>query len=162
MTRRKRLSLFLLLLLSTLLLDGWTKHWARTVLLARQDGALPFLPGFLGWQYAQNTGAAFSALSGMPHLLGVASLAVCVVLTVLLLWKERQPLLLSMGLTLCVCGGLGNTIERLWRGHVTDFIHVEFVRFAIFNVADVFVCTGAGLCVLALLREELAARKIRH
>ena len=51
-------------------------------------------------------------------------------------------------------GGLGNLVDRLLQGSVTDFLELEFARFAIFNVADIFVCAGAALAALGILLSE--------
>ena len=59
-----------------------------------------------------------------------------------------------------VGGGLGNLWDRLIYGCVIDFIRLDFVNFAVFNVADVFVCAGALLVALSALKSE--ARRKRH
>ena len=51
-------------------------------------------------------------------------------------------------------GGLGNLYDRLVYGSVIDFIDPIFVRFAVFNPADAFICVGAALAFVALLRDE--------
>ena len=51
-------------------------------------------------------------------------------------------------------GGLGNLYDRLIYGAVIDFIEVTFVRFAVFNVADICICVGAALAMIAMLMEE--------
>ena len=45
-------------------------------------------------------------------------------------------------------GAAGNFIDRLCLGYVRDFILVDFIEFPVFNVADCFVCIGAGLYIL--------------
>ena len=56
-------------------------------------------------------------------------------------------------------GGIGNWLDRVFNHQVVDYINFLFIRFAIFNLADVLVCTGIGLLVLNLILEELAAKK---
>ena len=60
---------------------------------------------------------------------------------------------------LVLAGGIGNWIDRVFNHQVVDYINFLFIRFAIFNLADVLVCTGIGLLVLNLILEELAAKK---
>ena len=51
-------------------------------------------------------------------------------------------------------GGLGNLYDRIASGSVPDFIELAFVRFAVFNVADVCICVGAALAVIGSWRAE--------
>ena len=71
-----------------------------------------------------------------------------------LLTHPDTPTLERAGLWLIAGGGLGNLWDRLAYGFVIDFIRLDFVRFAVFNPADVFVCVGAGLVVLSVSLAE--------
>ena len=108
------------------------------------------LPGILGLRYTQNTGAAFSMLSGHPWLLGVLSLAV-IIAAFLVLRKKRLSALTTVGLMMMLGGAAGNMIDRFFTGYVPDMIEFLFVNFAIFNVADTFLCIGCALTALSLL-----------
>ena len=52
-------------------------------------------------------------------------------------------------------GGIGNLIDRVLNGEVVDYINVLFMRFAVFNFADICVCVGVALWVLVIFLEEL-------
>jgi signal peptidase II len=58
-----------------------------------------------------------------------------------------------------VSGGIGNMIDRIGLGYVVDFIDFRLINFAVFNGADSFVCVGAGLLMLALIRDLIAESK---
>lgn len=109
------------------------------------------IPGVLGLRYAQNTGAAFSMLSGHPWLLGVMSLAVITVAFIGLRNRPLSPLALA-GLMMMLGGAAGNMIDRFFTGYVPDMIEFLFVRFAVFNVADMFLCIGCALTAISLLK----------
>ena len=114
-------------------------------------GEVPLIPGLVHLTYVQNTGAAFSMLEGARWLFVVIFL----VLTVAVVWdmvKKVMPFtLLERWLIVCIyAGGLGNIIDRVLLGYVVDMIEVEFVRFAVFNVADCFITCGCILLVLHL------------
>lgn len=111
------------------------------------------IPGVLGLRYAQNTGAAFSMLSGHPWLLGVMSLAVIIVAFTGLRNRPLSPLALT-GLMMMLGGAAGNMIDRFFTGYVPDMIEFLFVHFAIFNIADTFLCIGCVLTAASLLRGE--------
>ena len=52
-------------------------------------------------------------------------------------------------------GGIGNLIDRVLNGEVVDYINLLFMRFAVFNFADICVCVGVALWVLVIFLEEL-------
>lgn len=122
------------------------------------DGQV-LIPGILGLRYAENRGIAFSLLSGMPWLLGLASLLIIVGVFFFLRGKTLHPLTLT-GLMLMLGGAAGNMTDRFFHGFVPDMIEVLFMQFAIFNVADMFLCIGCGLVILHLLfGKEESSRK---
>lgn len=111
------------------------------------------LPGALSWAYTRNRGMAFSLFSGAA----VLPVLTLLLIAGLLIWMLRHPEagdMLRTGLWLIVGGGLGNLYDRLAYGYVVDFIRLDFVNFAIFNPADVFVCAGAVLVAVAVLLED--------
>ena len=108
------------------------------------------IPGILGLRYAENKGIAFSMLSGVPWLLGLASLLIIAGAFFLLRGKKLHPLMLT-GLMMMLGGAAGNMTDRFVHGFVPDMIEVLFMQFAIFNVADMFLCIGCGLVILRLL-----------
>lgn len=115
--------------------------------------SVPVLP-VLNWVHMHNTGAAFSMLSHLPPwvfvILGVG------VSVGILVWLRRNATgqrLVASGLSLILGGALGNVIDRVRLGHVTDFIdfHLGDWHFAAFNVADSAITVGAGLLILDML-----------
>lgn len=146
------------LLLPVIALDRVTKRAAAAALAP--GGVKTALPGLLSWAYTENRGAAFSLFSGRSLLLILLTLALIAGLLIYLLRHEDNPAPERAGLWLVAGGGLGNLWDRLVYGCVIDFIRLDFVNFAVFNVADVFVCAGALLVALSALKSE-AGRK-RH
>lgn len=112
------------------------------------------IPGILSWAHVRNPGAAFSIFSGSGILLILATLALIIGLILCQLRREDNPVLERIGFWCIIGGGIGNLIDRLIYGGVTDFIRLDFVNFAIFNVADIFVCCGAFLVVLSAFLQE--------
>lgn len=128
----------------------------RSTLLSSVDAwRLWQLPGVAAIRVTENTGMAFSLLSGSTALLTVFStLLIGALVGWLVARPQSQSRLLRAGLWLIVGGGLGNLYDRFVYGRVTDFIELLFMRFAIFNLADAFICIGAFIAALALLRDE--------
>lgn len=128
------------------LIDRVSKIWAQSAL---KDGSITLIQGVLSLTYAENTGMAFSLFSGYPRVLAVLSVA----LVIAVLWAMRGMLAknrLTVALQgILLGGGIGNAIDRFVYGYVIDFIEPTFVRFAIFNVADMSVVLSA-LALMAL------------
>ena len=131
-------------------LDQWTK-----LLVLDQIplyGHVDAIPGLFHLTYVQNTGAAFSSFEGATWLF----VLVFAVLTVGIFYEYfKKPLpftTLERWLIAAVYGGgIGNMIDRLRFGFVVDMIAVDFMEFAVFNVADCFITCGCILLMVHLL-----------
>jgi len=108
--------------------------------------------GVLSLTYTQNTGMAFSILADRTWLLIVVSAAALLVLV----WALRRVLqdtpLRNVLLWLLLAGGISNLMDRLFSGYVIDFISVQFIRFPVFNVADICLTVSAVILAIVLLR----------
>ncbi|MDD6734717.1 MAG: signal peptidase II [Clostridiales bacterium] len=109
------------------------------------------IPGLFDFVYVKNTGAAFSILSDSTLLLGVISVLFCIGVAGYWYIKKPQHNLLKISMTLLLAGAFGNAIDRLFRGYVVDFIQTVFIRFPVFNVADIAITFGAMLLIIYLL-----------
>ena len=130
--------------------------WATAALLP--VGSMDVLPGVVELRYCLNDGMAFSMLAGKQGLLiGMTSVMLLAVL--ILLFVRKMPLTERAAWTLVLGGGVGNLIDRVLNGVVVDYINVLFMRFAIFNFADICVCVGVALWVLVIFLEEVQEQK---
>ena len=147
-------------ILVMVVLDQLSK-WMAVVYL-QPVGSVPFIPGVLRLTYAHNTGAAFSMLSGRQEFLIGVTVAAMLVMLVLLLRRKASNAFEHWGLALIVGGGIGNLIDRVLNGYVVDYFDVEFMKFAIFNVADCFVVVGC-ICLFigVLFSEAFDARRAK-
>lgn len=131
--------------------DRVGKYWALDHLILFEP--LEILP-FFNLTLAYNTGAAFSFLhnaSGWQHFL-LGGLAVIISICILRwLYKiSSQDRWLSIALCLILAGALSNAWDRVLYSHVIDFLdfHWGDWHFAIFNLADAAICTGAFMLIL--------------
>lgn len=108
-------------------------------------GEARFIPGVLSFYHTRNTGAAFSMLSDRRWVFMLLSCVAIVAITVMLYFWRSRHVLLTVSLSMILGGGIGNMIDRIVNGYVTDFFRVDFVDFAVFNVADSFITVGAVL-----------------
>ena len=108
-------------------------------------GEARFIPGVLSFYHTRNTGAAFSMLSDRRWVFMLLSCVAIVPITVMLYFWRSRHVLLTVSLSMILGGGIGNMIDRIVNGYVTDFFRVDFVDFAVFNIADSFITVGAVL-----------------
>jgi len=129
--------------------DQVTKFLTVAKIALYQD--VEFIPGFLGFTYVQNTGAAFSSFEGQQWLFALIFL----LFTAGVIYEYFKK---SMGFSgferWCIAavygGGLGNMIDRLRLGYVVDMIETKFMDFPVFNVADCFITCGCILLMVSL------------
>ncbi len=114
------------------------------------EEGVALIPGVLRLRRTENTGIAFSILSGVPWLPAVLAIAVLAG-GFLLLRKQRLAAWPMTGLMMMAGGALGNLADRLFTGAVTDMVEPLFIRFAVFNVADAFLTVGCALVIISLL-----------
>ncbi len=114
-------------------------------------GKVPVWPGVLHLTNIHNSGMAFSMLEGGRWFFLVMTLAAFVLLIVVLKKKWITHPVGLWALAAIAGGAVGNLIDRIRFGYVVDMIEVEFMRFAVFNVADCFVVCGAILLVIYAL-----------
>ena len=129
----------------TVIVDQATK-WACTHL----TGSVTLIPGVLALTYAENTGMAFSMLSGHSWLLGIVS-AVCILAGWLVMRRYTLGTTSRIAAMLMLGGAAGNMIDRFLRGYVVDMFEALFVDFAIFNIADAALCVGTALLAYTLI-----------
>jgi signal peptidase II len=132
--------------------DQAVKNWS--VLNLQGRGSVEFIPGLVNFYYAENTGAAFSILRNMRwFFIGVSIIASIIIVYVILTRKVKSVWgLIPLGMVLG--GAIGNLIDRIFVGYVVDMFEFSFVRFAIFNVADIFVTVGGVLfCIYYIITE---------
>lgn len=142
------------------LLDQWTKGLVR----ANIPQGASWLPDSLLWlsPYARivhwyNTGAAFGMFKDASMILTV--LAFIVIGAILFYYPQvsRDDWSLRLALSMQLGGAIGNLIDRLTIGHVTDFISVG--NFPVFNVADASISVGAVVLFLGVWLQERAEKK---
>ena len=148
--------------LGVFIADRASKLAAQTLLPSMPSGSFALIPGVIHLTYAQNTGIAFSILPLPSWTLALLTLAVLALATLAIRRWVPQTAWSETLLWTLLGGGLGNCADRLIYGFVIDFIEFRFVRFAIFNVADIAItCSCAGLALLTLLEGEEHAKNTR-
>ena len=114
-----------------------------------------WIPNLVSLTYLQNRGAAFSMLQDQQWFFALITFVVMGVAVWYLHKHIEDSWWLVTGLVLIIAGGLGNFIDRISQGFVVDMFHLDFVNFAIFNVADSYLTVGVLVLLLAMLKEEM-------
>lgn len=139
----------LLIGLAFLFLDQLTKFLARTLLPS--TSTFPLLEGIFHLTYAQNTGAVFGSFKGTNQLL--IWLAIMAIGLILYLWNEfPNKRTTHLFLASILVGSIGNLIDRILLGFVTDFIDIRV--WPIFNIADSLVTAGIIGLIITLIWDK--------
>ena len=144
-----------------IILDQLTKLLVNRLLPHPYDDEKIVLRGFFKFVHWINTGAAWSMFTGNNKILA----AVALIALVVLYWSrhhfDAHTLTGQLALGLIFGGIIGNLIDRLHTGFVTDFLYFYIYRrggaelgFPAFNVADSAICVGVCLIFLLSLKHE--------
>ncbi len=113
--------------------------------------SITVIPNVLSFIYVKNTGAAFSIFSDKTAVLGIISVLFCAVVTAYWCVKKPQSKMLKLAFSLLLAGAFGNAVDRIARGFVVDFIETTFIKFPVFNIADISITFGTVFLMIYLL-----------
>ncbi|MDR0905164.1 MAG: signal peptidase II [Oscillospiraceae bacterium] len=136
-------------------LDRAVKLW---VMWAVEPGtAFPLIPGIIHITNVENPGAAFSILANMRWVLvGVSS--VCALAIIYIIAAKKLTGFGRWCAAAILGGAVGNLIDRILTGKVLDMFETEFVTFAIFNVADIFITLGGAALIIYIITFEMSKK----
>lgn len=155
--------LYIILAIFSLLIvcaDQITKY--LTIVHIPLGDIIPVWDGVFHFTYLRNTGMAFSMLEGGRWFFLVLTVValILMVLAVRKKWVDHPTGLWALA---AIGGGaIGNLIDRIRFGYVIDMIEVEFMDFAVFNVADSFVVCGAILLVIYVFFFDKPKKENEH
>ncbi len=122
------------------------------ILISKGDVQITLIKNLLNITYVENRGMVFGVAQGSVYIMGAVSFVVCIALIayIVKLKKDRQKV--ENSIYMILAGGIGNMIDRLFRGYVIDFIDTPFI--ATFNLADSFVVIGVILLSITYIYRE--------
>ena len=131
-------------------LDQLVKYWAVNSL--QPVGSMDFLHigklDIMHLTYVENDGAIFGSMSGQRwFLIGFPLLIIAAGIFVLIKFHKRSKLL-NIAVFLFVIGGIGNLIDRIRFSYVVDMFDIQLFKFAVFNVADIYVTVAMFLVLI--------------
>jgi len=156
---KRRCFLGSLLAICVLILDRITKLW---ILGNKDKPETVLIKNILEFQYAENRGVAFGALSGANSWIIIFFSCVMVAFLVFLYRKVLQgekmkKLQIDTVILLVIAGALGNLIDRIQYGFVVDFIYIRIINFPNFNIADMSIVISMIwilICGFFFLKDE--------
>jgi len=192
LTDARKWKLFAIVSVISLIADQATKIWARASLPVMPDGcaaqakmelvdamiahkcigkAVPVIENYWDWRLSMNPGSAFGLFSStgsfgriMLSIVGIAAVAG-------MIWMLRKARpdqrILHWALAFVAGGAVGNLIDRIYYGVVTDFVlwRYKTSEWPVFNIADVVLVVGVGLMFIDIQKEgkrEKVAKKARQ
>ena len=161
MTKRRMWLWYLLTVIAVIAADQGLKFWtvANIPLNPTPAEEIGMIPGVVHLTYIRNTGAAFGMMQGGRWLFLLLLAAFCA----MVIWAIKTGKLtdaFQRWLAVAAVGGaIGNGIDRAAYGYVVDMFEVEFMNFAVFNLADAVLCVACFLFIPAVLLEDRRLKK---
>ena len=163
--------LFWIVLLAGLVADIATKALADKHIRPTDPDVTVVIPGFFGWKWAENQGAAFSIMHGQPVVLALIASVVLFAVFAYVFKTEPKRRWFLIALALVAAGAIGNLYDRLMLGHVRDFMFFLFdlpghgtviplinyeipLKYPVFNVADIWIIGGVLLLLLMSFKKQ--------
>ena len=129
------------------MVDRLTKIYAVNNFMEKSiDGKL------INLTYLENRGAAFGILQDKRLVFIILTTAIVLYLLYYFVKNiKTSPMILNLSLAMIISGAIGNFYDRLIQGYVVDFLEFSFVKFPVFNVADIFVTVGCALMIIYII-----------
>jgi signal peptidase II len=151
---------FLIILSGTvIILDQITKYWVRAnIPLEGIWSPWPWLTPYARLVHWYNTGVVFGLFQGKGDIFAVLAVIVSAAIIYYFPQISSRDWALRIALGLQLGGAIGNLIDRIMLGHVTDFISIW--TFAVFNVADASITIGVIVLIAGIIVEERRRQKL--
>ena len=134
------------------LADQLVKYLSAALVMRR--GAVVLIPNVIQLSYVRNYGASYSILQGKTLFLLIVTGVVCMGILILLTMERPKAALGRLALSMVLGGAVGNALDRLADGYVTDMLEILLIEFPVFNVADCFITVGGCLFILYTFLDE--------
>lgn len=184
---RKKWLLFSVVATLSLVADQVTKVWARASLPVQGHGSangtcvipddivnrmcggkpVTVIDGFWDWRLSMNPGSAFglfSSQTGARVLLSIVGIAAVIGMIYMLRKARPDQRILHWALALVAGGAVGNLVDRIYYGVVTDFVlwHYHGHEWPVFNVADIVLVVGVGLMFIDIQKENKREKLVKQ
>ena len=117
-------------------------------------GSVSFIDGIMNFTFVENRGAAFGVLTGARWFFIVITIAVAIAAVIYIkkyMPNKKEYGVVKLSIILILGGAWGNAFDRFFRGYVVDFFESVFIKWPVFNVADIYVVFGTILLAYAFI-----------
>lgn len=145
--KNKRILIVALIIIIAIVLDQIIKI---AIINNIYKSSITVCSGFLNLTYVENTGGAFGIGSSSTIMFIIVNIIIIsMIIRFILLKKEDINMNILISLGLVIAGGIGNLIDRIFRGYVIDYIDIStFIEYPVFNLADIFVVVGCTIIII--------------
>lgn len=122
--------------------------------------AVVVIDGYWDWRLSMNHGSAFGLFANSPAVarwfLSLVGIGAVIAMFIMMKKSREDQTILHWALALVVGGAVGNLLDRMYFGVVTDFVlwHYHSKEWPVFNVADVVLVVGVGLMFIDIQKEK--------
>lgn len=148
---------FLLISVGIVIFDMVTKLMVTNNMTLGQT--IPVIEDVFHITYIENTGASFGIFPGARWFFVVVTVLLIAGVLIYTIHEKENNKIYLLGVSFMIGGGIGNLIDRVLIGSVTDFFDFCLINFAIFNVADCFVVVGVILLAIYVIMAEMKEKK---
>ena len=133
-----------------ILIDYYTKYLTRVHL----DGSSKkIIDGVFELTFVKNTGAAFGILKNQKYFF-IAITVVFLIVSIVLLYKlnlQKRYIPFGLSIIFLISGAIGNFIDRITLGYVTDMLYFKLIDFPVFNVADCYITVSVIVLMILII-----------
>ena len=147
-----------IMVIALIALDQITKH----IVAASPNNIFDVIPGFFSIHYVENRGAAFGMMQNKQLFFIIITVVIFSVLGYVLTKYKIEGKLFYAATILIFAGGIGNLIDRIFRGYVVDFLQFSFFP-PVCNLADYFITVGAVMLIISVsfCKKNIVPRKAK-
>ena len=148
--KNKKLLIILFIIFIIIFIDQIIK---LVILNKMYNSSIVIFKGVLNLTYVENTGGAYGIGSNNTIMLIIANIIIIGLLISFILSKKYEKnIKTSIAIALAISGGIGNLIDRIFRGYVIDYIDIgQLIKYPVFNLADICIVIGCVAVVINLI-----------
>ena len=152
--KNKRIIFVVLITISLVIFDQLVKF---IIVNNIYNSTITIFKGILNFTYVENSGGAFGIGSSSTIMFIIVNIIIiAIILKIIISKKNEISLAILISLTLIMAGGIGNLIDRIFRGYVIDYIDINpLMEYPMFNIADICVVIGCiGILMYTIYRRN--------
>lgn len=155
--KNKKILLIIFIILISICIDQIVK---QIVIKNVFNSSIQIIKGVLNFTYVENTGGAYGIGSNNILIFIIINVIIIGILMKFVISKRDEiNNALLIAISLIIAGGIGNLIDRIFRGYVIDFIDINPVlKYPVFNIADIFVVTGCIVIAIDLIYRTIKSK----